>query len=113
VGGANVFKTEGLMFESVPMGHMRVGCQAELPIISVCAVWAKGGKTMCIIWPRSHKATKAKGFRGKMWKDVKWVGRNNVREVRHKGGGRWGHIPGFRCGIVIRRRRKGRGRVRT
>ena len=55
----------------------------ELPIISICMVWAKGSETVCIIGPRSHKAFMAKGFRGKVRKDIKWVSRNNLRELRN------------------------------
>jgi hypothetical protein len=85
----------------------------ELPIVSICTVWAKGSETIHIIGPRSHKATKVKGFRGKAWKDIERVSRNNIRKLRYNSGGRWGHIPslGGRIGIG-RSRRKSRGRVR-
>jgi hypothetical protein len=49
-----VLVTEGLVLESMPMGHMRAGCQAELPIVSVCMVWTEAGKSVCIIGPRSY-----------------------------------------------------------
>ena len=68
---------------------------------------------MCIVGPRSYKASKAEGFRGETQKDIKWVGRNDIGELRHNSGGRWGHIPSLRGRIGIRRRRKSRGRVRT
>ena len=58
MGRANMLKTEGLMLKAMPMGYMRSGHQAELPIISICTVWAKGDETMCIVGPRLHKATK-------------------------------------------------------
>jgi hypothetical protein len=77
-------------------------------------VWAKGGKTMHIIGPRSHKALKAKGFRGDTWKDIRWLSWNNTREVRYHSGGRWRCILSLRGGISVRRRRgKSRGRIRT
>ena len=89
-----------------------MGCKAELPIISICVVQVKGGRTMCIIGPRSHKATKVERFRGKMQKNIEQVSRNNVRKVRYNSGGRWGCIPGLRCRIGIgRSRRKSRGSV--
>jgi hypothetical protein len=114
VSGADALKTEGLVFESVHMGYMRMACQVELPILSICMVWAKGSKTMHIIGPRSHKATKVEGFRGKMQKDIKWVSRNNIGKLRYNYGGRWGCIPGFGGGIGIGRSgRKSRGRIRT
>jgi hypothetical protein len=95
------------------MGHMEVGCQAELPIVSICMVGMKGAEMMCIIGPRSHKATKVKGFRGKAQEDIKWVSRNDVRDFRDNGRGRWGHIPGLGGRVSIgRARRKSRGRVR-
>jgi hypothetical protein len=75
----------------------------------------KGGEAVCIIRPSSHKASKANRFRGKTWKDIKGMSRNNTREFRYKGRGRWGHIPSLMCGIGMRRgtERKSRGRVRT
>jgi hypothetical protein len=75
-------------------------------------VWKKGSKAICTVGPRSHKASKAEGFRGEARKDIKWVGRNDIRELRHKSGGRWGRILSLRGGIGMRRRRKGKGRVR-
>ena len=54
---------------------------------------------MCIIRPRLHKASKAERFRGKTWEIIKGVSRDNIREVRNDGGGRWGCIPGIRCRI--------------
>ena len=38
---------------------------------------------MCIIGPRSHKASKADRLRGKVWKIVKRVSGNNIRELRY------------------------------
>jgi len=99
VSGANTFKIEGLVLESMPMGHMRAGYQAELPVISVHLVWVKDGEVMHIIGPRSYKAIKAGRFRGKMWENIKGMCGDNVVEVRHNSRGRWGHIPGIRCGI--------------
>jgi len=113
MGGADALKTEGLMLESMHMGHMRAGCQAELPIISICTIWTKGGKVVCIIRPRSHKASKAKGLRDNVWKNIKGMGWNNIRELRDDGRGRWRRIPGIRGGISVRRdRRKSRARFR-
>jgi hypothetical protein len=114
MGGADVLKTEGLVLESMHMGHMGVGCQVELPIVSICTMWMKGGETVCIIRPRSHKASKAKGLRGNMWKNIKGVGWNDIRELRDDGRGRWRRIPSVGGGISVRRgRRKSRGRLRT
>ena len=73
----------------------------ELPIVSVCLVWAKDRETMHIVGLRLHKATKADRFRSKMWEIIKRMSRNNVRELRYKGGGRWGHIPSLGCRISI------------
>ena len=112
MGGADTLKTEGLMFKSVCMGHMRVGCQVELPVIGIHMVWAKGSKMVCIIGPRSHKAFKAKGARGKAWKDIKQVSGDNVGELRDNSGGRWGHIPGLGGRVSIGGRRKSRARLR-
>jgi hypothetical protein len=114
MGGADALKTEGLVLESMHMGHMGAGCQAELLIVSICMMWMKRGETMHIVRPRSHKASKAKGLRGNTWKNIKGVGWNDIRELRDNGRGRWRHVPSIRGGISVRRgRRKGRGRLRT
>ena len=73
----------------------------ELPIVCISMVWMKDTEAMCGIGSRLHKAFKAKGFRGKVREDIKWVGRNNIRELRYKGGGRWRWISSIRCGISI------------
>jgi len=114
MGGADALETEGLVLESMRMGHIGVGYQVELPIVSICTVGMKGAEMMHIVGPRSHKATKVKGFRGKAWEDIKWVIGNNIGELRDNGRGRWGHIPGLRGRVSVgRTRRKSRGRVRT
>jgi len=56
---------------------------------------------MRIIGPRSYKAIKADRFRGKMQEIIKRVSGNNIRELRYKGRGRWGHISSLRCRIGI------------
>ena len=114
VGGADTLKIEGLVLESVPMGHMGTGCQAEFPIISIRAMWVKGGEVVCIVRPRSHKASKAKGFRGNMWKNIQGVSWDNIRELRDYSRGRWRHILSIGGRISVRRSRgKSRGMVRT
>jgi hypothetical protein len=73
----------------------------ELSIIYIGTVWIEDTKVMCGIGPRSYKAFEANRLRGKAWEDIKWVGRNNIRELRYKGGGRWGRIPSIGCRISI------------
>jgi len=114
MGRADMLKTEGLVLKSMCMGHMGAGCQAELPIVSICMMWMKGGEMVCIIRPRSHKATKVKGLRGNTWKNIKGVGWNDIRELRDDSRGRWGRIPSIGGEISVRGgRRKSRGRLRT
>jgi hypothetical protein len=79
MGGANALKTEGLVLESMRMSYMGAGCQVELPIISICTIWTEEGEAVCIVRPRSHKASKAKGLRGNMWKNIEGVGWNDIR----------------------------------
>jgi hypothetical protein len=112
MGGADMLKTEGLVLKTMHMGYMRVGCQAELPIICICMVWVEGSEMVRIIGPRSHKATKVKRFKGEMGKDIKGVSRNNIGELRYDSRGRWGCIPSLGGGIGKRSGRKSRGRVR-
>jgi len=38
VGGADLLKTEGLMLQDMHVSYMRMGCKAELSIISICVV---------------------------------------------------------------------------
>jgi hypothetical protein len=56
MGRADTLETEGLMLQGVRMSHVRAGCKAELPYVSIGSVWTEIGKTMAIIRPRSHKA---------------------------------------------------------
>ena len=98
---ADMFEAEGLMLKTVSMSYMGSSCEAKLPIISICSIGMEDGKVMCIVGPRSHKASKADRFRGKTWKIIKGMSGDNVGELRHKSGGRWGHIPSLRCRIGI------------
>ena len=109
-----MLKIEGLVLESMHMSYMGASCQAELPIVSICMIWMERGELMCIIRPRSHKASKAEGLRGNTWKDIKRVSRDNFRELRYHSEGRWRCIPSLRDGIDVRRtKRKSRGMLRT
>jgi hypothetical protein len=56
VGGADALKTEGLVLQGMPMAHMGVGREAELPVITISSVWMELGKTVAIVRPRMHKA---------------------------------------------------------
>ena len=99
INGADTLEAEGLMLESMLMSYVRLGCKVEGCIVTISAVGVERGEAVCSVRPRSHKAGKAKGFGGKIGKVIKGVGRNNVREVRHEGRRRQGHISGIRCGI--------------
>ena len=72
------------------------------------------GKAVSSVQPAAHKGVKGNGFGGSARKDIKWVSRDDVGEVRdHRDA-----VPGIR-GLVGRgvngrgRVRKSRGRVRT
>jgi hypothetical protein len=56
MGRADTLKTEGLMLQGMCMSHVRVGCEAELPYVSIGLVGTEIGKMMAIVRPRSHKA---------------------------------------------------------
>ena len=56
MGRADMLETEGLMLQGVRMSHVRAGCEAELPHVSIGSVWMEIGKMMAIVRPRSHKA---------------------------------------------------------
>jgi hypothetical protein len=95
MGRTNMLKTEGLMLKSVCMSHMGAGSQAELSIVCVSMVWMKGTEAMHGIGPRSHKAFKAKGFRGKAQKDNRWAGMiSGNSDTRVGEGGGISHISG-------------------
>jgi len=66
--------------------YMGMGYEAKGCVVSIDTVGAKGGKVICSIRPRLHKAGKAKRFRGKMRKVIKGIGRNDIREVRYRVG---------------------------
>jgi hypothetical protein len=44
------------VLQGMHMSHMRVGCEAELPVVSIGLVWMEAGETMVRVRPRSHKA---------------------------------------------------------
>jgi hypothetical protein len=76
------------MFKSVHMSHMRVSCKAKRHILTISPVRTKRGEVVGYIRPRSHKAYKAEGFRGKTGKVIKGIGGNSIRELRDEGGRR-------------------------
>jgi hypothetical protein len=86
----------------------------ELCGVSISAPGVKLGKAVSSIGPTAHKGAKGNWFRGNAWKDIKRMGRDNVREVRDHSNA----VPGIRS-LVTRgvngwgRMRKSRGRVRT
>jgi len=76
-----MLKTEGLMLESMGVGYVGTGCEVEGCVITIDMVGVKGGKAICGIGLRPHKAGEAKGFRGEIGNIIKGVGRDNVREL--------------------------------
>ena len=56
MGGADLLETEGLVFQTVYMSHVRVGHEAELPIVSVRPIRAELSKAITIVRPGLHKA---------------------------------------------------------
>jgi hypothetical protein len=85
---ADTFEAEELMLKTVSMSYMGLSYEVKLSIVSICLIGVKDGKVMYIIGPRSHKASKADRFRGKMWKIIKGMSRDNVGELRHNSRGR-------------------------
>ena len=51
-----MLKTEGLVLQGMHMSYVGVGCEAELPAVSIRPVWTEAGKTVTIVRPGSHKA---------------------------------------------------------
>jgi len=86
----------------------------ELQGVSISTSRAEVGKAVSSVWPAAHKGVKGNGFGGNARKDIKWVSRDDVREVRDYRDA----VPGI-GGLVGRsvigrgRVRKSRGRVRT
>jgi hypothetical protein len=99
VSGADALEAKDLMLETMHMSHVRTGCKVECCIIIISMVRAKRGEVVCTVRPRSHKASKAKGFGGETGEVIKRMGRNSLRELRYKGRRRQGHIPGIRCSV--------------
>jgi hypothetical protein len=100
VSGADMLEAEGLMLKGMFVGYVGTGCKVKGHIITINTVRVKGGEAVYSIRPGPHKAGEAKGFRNKMGKTIKGVGRNDVRELRYKGRGRWDHIPGVGCSVT-------------
>jgi len=86
----------------------------ELCGVSVSASGAELSKAMSSIGPTAHEGAKGSWFRGDTWKDIKRMGRDDVREVRDHSNA----VPGIRS-LITRgvdgrgRMRKSRGRIRT
>jgi hypothetical protein len=57
MGGTDMLKTEGLVLQGRCMSHVRTGCEAELPRVSIGSVWMEISKAVAIVRPRSHKAS--------------------------------------------------------
>ena len=96
---ANLFKAECLVLKSIYVSHMRTRYKVKGYIVLVSMVRAKGGETVHNISPRSYKAGKAKGLRGKAWKVIERIGGDNLRKLKNKGRGRWDCILGIRCSV--------------
>ena len=98
------------------MGVSKVASRSKPKLcgISISASRAELSKAMGSIWPGAHKGADSDGFRGNARKDIKGMGRDDVREVRDHGNAVLG------IGGLIGRgvngwgsMRKSRGRVRT
>jgi hypothetical protein len=86
----------------------------ELRRVPISVARAELGITVSSIWPAAHKGAKGKRFRGNVGKDIKWMSRDDVREVRDYSNA----VPGIRgfIGRGVNGRggmRKSRGRFRT
>jgi hypothetical protein len=86
----------------------------ELCGVSVTASRMELSKAVSSVRPAAHKGADSNGFRGNMGKDIKGMGRDDVRKVRDYSNA----VPGI--GSLVRRgvngrsgMRKSRGRVRT
>jgi hypothetical protein len=51
-----MLKTEGLVLQGIYVSHVRVGCEAKLPVVSIRPIWMEVSEAMAIVRPRSHKA---------------------------------------------------------
>jgi hypothetical protein len=85
----------------------------ELCGVSVSASRTELGKTMSSVRPAMHQGADGNGFRGNTGKDIKGMGRDDIREVRDYSNA----VPGI--GSLVRRgvngwsgMRKSRGRIR-
>jgi hypothetical protein len=56
MGRADALKTEGLVLQGMPIAYVRVGCEVELPVISVGSVWMELSKMVGTVRPGTHKA---------------------------------------------------------
>jgi hypothetical protein len=102
------------VLQGVAVSKMALGSKPELCGVSISSSRVKLSKVMRGIGPRMHKGTHSYGFGGDAGKNIKGMGRDNVREVRDYSNA----VPGI--GSIVERRvsgrgsmRKSRGRLRT
>jgi len=88
------------------MSEVALRSEEEFCVISISASRTELSKAVGSIWPTADERAKGNGFRGNTGKDIKGVGRDDVREVRDYGNA----VPGV--GSLIDRGVDGRGRVR-
>ena len=74
------------------MSKMPLMGEEELCILPVSPSGVELGEAMSCIWPGAHKGAKGNRFRGNTGKDIKGMGRDDVREVRDHGN----TVPGIR-----------------
>jgi hypothetical protein len=109
-----MLSTEGRVFQGMGVSKMAPRGEEEFCVATVSALRMELSEAMGSIRPAAHEGAKSNGFGGNTGKDIKRMGRDNIREVRDYGNA----VPGI--GSLIGRGvdgwgrvRKSRGRVRT
>jgi hypothetical protein len=101
VSRADTFKAKGSVLKGMSVSKVRVRHEPKLCGIAISAKGTEVEKAMGSVRRRTHQGSNRKGFRLNVGKDIKGMGRDNVREARDHSNAVPG-IRGLKEGSVIR-----------
>jgi hypothetical protein len=100
VSRADLFKAKGSMLKGMSVGKVRVRHELKLRWIAISMKRMELKKVMGSVRRRTNQGLNRKGFRLKARKDIKGMGRDDVREARDHSNAVPG-IGGLKEGSVI------------
>jgi hypothetical protein len=81
MGRTDMFKAEGMMLKGMSIGEVRARCELKLCIVIISTKGMEQGKMVRGIRPQAHKGMNKKRIRLDAGKDIKGMGRDDVREA--------------------------------